>query len=110
MAKGSTLGPNHQSELAVPAQDDPKKKFSSESIERSDDFIDQRLHVEVIGWRKAVRSVRTIKVSLQSQHRTTQRKNSHRNQLNAAMISLTSGFMWKLLDGERQYARSEPSK
>src|SRR5215831_2020565 len=39
--------------LAVPAQDDPKKKFSSESIERSDDFIDQRLHVEVIGWRNA---------------------------------------------------------
>ena len=39
--------------LAVAAQDDPKKKFSSESIERSDDFIDQRLHVEVIGWRNA---------------------------------------------------------
>ena len=37
--------------------------------------------------------------SLQSRHRTTQRKNSHRNQLNEATISLTSGFMWKLSDG-----------
>jgi len=26
---------------------------AAKSIERSDDFIDQRLHVEVIGWRNA---------------------------------------------------------
>ena len=26
---------------------------AANSIERSDDFIDQRLHVEVIGWRNA---------------------------------------------------------
>src|SRR6516165_5542056 len=44
---------NFYNKLALAAQDDPKKKFSSESIERSDDFIDQRLHVEVIGWRNA---------------------------------------------------------
>jgi hypothetical protein len=40
-------------ELAVSAQGETKKKISPVSIERSKDFIDQRLQVKVVGWRNA---------------------------------------------------------
>jgi hypothetical protein len=49
----ATQSTSVHNELAVSAQGETKKEISPVSIEHSKDLIDQRLQVEVVGWRNA---------------------------------------------------------